>query len=93
MSTLNREGIGTAHRRLADVAQQLREDDHMDWSAYVDRANTERDIYDSLVDLGEVAYREGPKNIDDWKIGANLVDYLLERGWTPPAHFNGRITE
>ena len=93
MSTINRRDIGYAHTRLHDVARQLRADGHADANAYGQRADVEEAVYDDLVNLASTAYVEGGKDIDNWKIGANLVDYLLERGWTPPAHFADRIDE
>ena len=93
MSKIERRDIGYAHSRLRDVARQLRTDGHDDAASYARRADTEQAVYEDLVSLAERGYTEGAKDIDSWKIGANLVDYLLERGWTPPAHFADRIVE
>lgn len=93
MSKIERRDIGYAHNRLRDVARQLRADGHDDATSYSQRADTEQAVYEDLVSLADRGYTEGGKDIDAWKIGGNLVDYLLERGWTPPAHFSGRITE
>lgn len=94
MSTLDRRDIGYAHNRLSDVARQLRTDGHDDAAIYAQRADVEQAVYDDLMSLAEKARRLTAKGErDQWKCGADLVDYLLERGWTPPAHFNGRITE
>lgn len=95
MSTLNTIGIGRDHERLGIVAYALEQDGHGALAAaYQERADTEAEIWRSATDLGQqlihLAKRDGAGAADR---GADLAAWLVRHGWTPPAHFNGRITE
>lgn len=96
MSTLNTVGIGREHNRLAETAAQLTRDGHDGLAAeYQARAETETEIFVSVRDLTRqakhVVTRDG-ENADE-QTGAELAAWLVRQGWTPPAHFNGRIEE
>ena len=94
MSTLDTIGIGTVHNRLSLVAEQLRNDERDALAAgYQERANEELEIYNDLLRLGQEAKRHRAIADDDLHVGKELGEHLVRNGWTPPAHFNGRITE
>ena len=109
MSTFDTAGIGRVHLELAHTARRLDEDGHGHSAIaieYQERADTERHIYDSVSALGgeskRLAYvhrdrpdeHGGPTEAGNPALhGADLADWLVRHGWTPPAHFNGRITE
>ncbi|BDD81453.1 hypothetical protein TPB0596_12160 [Tsukamurella pulmonis] len=94
MSTFDTTGIGRAHVRLQTTADQLLADEHQELAQeYNARATVEATICADLTRLGEEAKRQRAIVDDDLHVGVELAAFLVRKGWTPPAHFNGRITE
>lgn len=108
MSGFDGAGIGTEYANLERVAERLEADGHTELAtAYSTRAATERNIAQDVRALGGESkrlagiYAPPPDTksggareaVDSTRHGADLADWLIRHGWTPPAHFNGRITE
>lgn len=94
MSSFYVPGIGRTHLQLQGTADQLLSDDHQELAQeYNRRATIEKTIYDDTLRLGQEAKRQRAIVDDDLRVGIELIAHLVRHGWTPPAHFAGRITE
>lgn len=94
MSTFDTTGIGSVHHDLCTVAVELAKDGRDSLAdEYEERGSTEQRIYADAKRIGDEAKRQRAIVNDDLHVGVELIAFLVRQGWTPPAHFAGRITE
>lgn len=90
MTTLRTLAKGYEHNRLAEVAKSLESDGHTELAAdYRGRADRAKAAFTHLRELDFLAGGDGV----DAKRGLDILEGLVQFGWTPPAYMLPRDTE